>query len=177
MPGLAMIIIGIIMYRRSASGKRQLGKLSLRLPVFGNLIRMTIVARTAAVMSSLLAAGVSLLNVLDLSAGVAGNAVFADALSEARDKVREGRTLSRALNDTQVFPEAFVQLCAVGEETGSVADLLGRYAKATEDEVQTLVEGLTSLLEPILIVVLGGVVGGMVISLYLPLFSVVGQIK
>jgi type IV pilus assembly protein PilC len=119
----------------------------------------------------------SLLNVLDLSAGVAGNAVFADALSEARDKVREGRTLSRALNDTQVFPEAFVQLCAVGEETGSVADLLGRYAKATEDEVQTLVEGLTSLLEPILIVVLGGVVGGMVISLYLPLFSVVGQIK
>lgn len=176
-PLVAIAITGFAMYRRSVNGRRHLDALFIKMPVFGNLIRMTIVARVSAVMSSLLGAGVSLLDVLDLSAGVAGNAVYSDALIAARDRVREGRTLSRSLNDTQVFPDTFVQLCAVGEETGAVADLLGRYAKATEDEVQTVVEGLTSLLEPILIVVLGGIVGGLIIALYLPLFDIVSKIK
>jgi type IV pilus assembly protein PilC len=176
-PGLIGAVVGVIAYQRSASGARRLDQLSLKVPIFGKLISQTVIARVSAVMASLLSAGVSLLDVLDLSASVAGNTVYQDALLAARDKIREGRPLSRALADQMLFPDVFVQLCAIGEETGAVADLLGRYAKSTEEEVQTTVDGLSSLLEPILIVVLGGIVGGLVISLYLPLFDVVSKVK
>ncbi|MFZ4516525.1 MAG: type II secretion system F family protein [Acidimicrobiia bacterium] len=176
-PAVITLIVAAVAFKRSEQGKRMIDRTVIRLPIFGKLIRQTIVARTAAVMASLTNAGVNLLEVLDLTATVAGNAVYADALHAARDKVREGRSLSRAIADTEVFPEVFCQLIGVGEETGAMADLIGRYAKATEDEVQTMVDGLSSLIEPILIIVLGGIVGGLIIALYLPLFDVITKVQ
>lgn len=176
-PTVAAIVVGLVAYKRSEAGKRRIDRIVIRLPIFGKLLRQTIVARTAAVMASLTSAGVSLLDVLTLTASVAGNSVYADALLNAREKIREGRPPSRAIADQQVFPDIFVQLLAIGEETGAVSDLLGRYAKATEDEVQTMVDGLASLIEPLLIVVLGAIVGGLIVALYLPLFDVITKVK
>lgn len=144
----------------------------LRVPVVGELFRSMAVARMSTTMASSLGAGVPLLDSLRLAGNVANNVVFDRALEQARDEVREGRSLAAALEGKPHVPELFVQLVAVGEETGRVDELLVKYAKGVEDEVEAKVEGLTSMLEPLMIVVLGGIIGVMVVGLYLPLIGI-----
>jgi len=147
-------------------------RLLLGLPLIGELFRSMAVARLATTMASSLAAGVPLLDSLRLAGNVANNIVFDRALEQAREEVREGRSLAAALEGKAQVPELFVQLVAVGEETGRVDELLLKYAKGVEDEVEAKVEALTSALEPLMIVVLGGVIGVMVVGLYLPLIRI-----
>ena len=149
----------------------------LRLPVFGSLFRLTTVARLSTTLASALGAGVPLLDALTLSSSVANNALFSDAIDRARIQVRDGKSLSAALQAEKEIPEMFVQLVAVGEETGAVDDLLVKYATSVEEEVETKVERLTSTLEPLMIVVFGSVIGVMVISLYLPLIKILNFVK
>ena len=149
----------------------------LKLPLLGGLFRATAVARLATTLASSLAAGVPLLDALQLSASVANNAVFTVALEEARQQVRDGRSLAAALAPQKAIPDLFTQLVAIGEETGAVDELLMKYAKTVEDEVETKVEGLTSTLEPLMIVIFGAVIGVMVIALYLPLISLLKFVK
>jgi type IV pilus assembly protein PilC len=141
-------------------------------PVLGELFRSMAVARMSTTMASSLGAGVPLLDSLRLAGNVANNIVFDRALEQAREEVREGRSLAAALEGKPHVPELFVQLVAVGEETGRVDELLIKYAKGVEDEVEAKVEGLTSMLEPLMIVVLGGIIGVMVVGLYLPLIGI-----
>jgi type IV pilus assembly protein PilC len=130
------------------------------------------IARLATTMASSLAAGVPLLDALRLAGNVANNVVYDRALAEARDEVREGRSLAAALEGKPQIPELFTQLVAVGEETGRVDELMVKYAKSVEDDVEAKVEALTSMLEPLMIVVLGGIIGVMVVGLYLPLIRI-----
>jgi type IV pilus assembly protein PilC len=146
--------------------------LLLKVPVLGDLFRSVAIARLATTLASSLAAGVPLLDALRLAGNVANNVVYDRALAQAREEVREGRSLAAALEGKPQIPELFTQLVAVGEETGRVDELMVKYAKGVEDEVEAKVEALTSALEPLMIVVLGGIIGVMVIGLYLPLIRI-----
>ena len=146
--------------------------LILKVPVLGDLFRSVAIARLATTLASSLAAGVPLLDALRLAGNVANNVVYDRALAQAREEVREGRSLASALEGKPQIPELFTQLVAVGEETGRVDELMVKYAKGVEDEVEAKVEALTSALEPLMIVVLGGIIGVMVIGLYLPLIRI-----
>ena len=172
---LAVVVVLVVAYRRFRNHPRfreAKDRLVLRIPVMGELFRAMAVARLATTMASSLAAGVPLLDSLRLAGQVANNLVFDRSLARARDEVREGRSLAAALEGKPQIPELFTQLVAVGEETGRVDELLVKYAKGVEDEVEARVEALTSMLEPLMIVVLGGVIGVMVVGLYLPLIRI-----
>jgi type IV pilus assembly protein PilC len=176
-----VLIVGAILGTREVSRNPELRRrkdvLSLRVPLFGPLFKSTAVARMATTLASALAAGVPLLDALSQAGNVANNSVFKDALDEARIQVREGKSLAAALATQTAVPDIFTQLIAIGEETGKVDDLMVKYAKTVEDEVETKVEGLTSMLEPLMIVVFGGVIGVMVVALYLPMLSIFNNIK
>ncbi len=152
--------------------REQQDRIVLSLPLVGELFRSMAIARLATTMASSLSAGVPLLDSLRLAGNVANNVVFARSLETARDEVREGRSLAAALDSKPMIPELFTQLVAVGEETGRVDELMVRYAEGVEEEVETKIEALTSMLEPLMIVVLGGVIGVMVVGLYLPLIGI-----
>ena len=171
----AVVVAAFIVFRRLRSHPRvrdAKDRLVLGIPVLGELFRSMAVARMSTTMASSLGAGVPLLDSLRLAGNVANNIVFDRALEQAREEVREGRSLAAALEGKPHVPELFVQLVAVGEETGRVDELLIKYAKGVEDEVEAKVEGLTSMLEPLMIVVLGGIIGVMVVGLYLPLIGI-----
>jgi type IV pilus assembly protein PilC len=168
---------GLRFLKTNAKAKAKRDSVMLRLPLLGSLFRATAVARLATTLASSLGAGVPLLDALQLSASVANNAEFSTAIEDARQQVRDGRSLAAALAPQKVIPDLFTQLVAIGEETGAVDDLLVKYAKTVEDEVETKVEGLTSTLEPLMIVVFGAVIGVMVIALYLPLISLLKFVK
>lgn len=158
--------------RRLPRYRERQDRVVLSLPLVGELFRSLAIARLATTMASSLSAGVPLLDSLRLAGNVANNVVFSRALETARDEVREGRSLAAALDNKPMIPELFTQLVAVGEETGRVDELMVRYAAGIEEEVETKIEALTSMLEPLMIVVLGGVIGVMVVGLYLPLIGI-----
>lgn len=149
----------------------------MRIPVFGKLIKATALARVCSSMAGLLTSGVSLLDALELSARIANNEVFAVDLRVALSEVEQGRSLGTAFTSAEVFPELFTQLVAIGDETGALPTLLERYAATLEEEVEVMVEALTSLLEPLMIVILGGGVGAMLVALYVPMFKVIELIE
>ena len=172
---VAAIVVGVIVFRNLRTNQRFReikDTLILRIPVLGDLFRSVAMARLATTMASSLAAGVPLLDALRLAGNVANNVVYDRSLEQAREEVREGRSLAAALEGKPQIPELFSQLVAVGEETGRVDELMVKYAKGVEDEVEAKVEALTSALEPLMIVVLGGIIGVMVIGLYLPLIRI-----
>lgn len=175
--GIFASVFGFKKLKRKPAFIRAKDKLMLRLPVFGDLFTSTAIARMATTLASSLGSGVPLLDALRLSGNVAANYEFTHALELAREEVREGKSLSQALAGKTRMPELFVNLVAIGEETGRVDDLLQSYARSIEEEVEAKVEGLTSVIEPLMIVVFGGVVGSMVISLYLPLVGIFKFIK
>jgi type IV pilus assembly protein PilC len=179
-----LIILGVIaaiflfrMWYRTDSGRTAVDRFLLRAPVFGPLIRKISVARFTRTLSALLGGGVPIIDALRITAKTAGNRIIENAVMEARESVTAGQTLGERLKESKVFPPMVVQMVLVGEQTGALDNMLAKVADYYEDEVDVAVAGLTSLLEPIMIVFLGIIIGGIVISIYLPIFQVVTLIK
>ncbi len=148
----------------------------LRAPVAGDLIRKVSVARFCGTMGTMLSSGVPILDALDITSKTAGNVVIENALIETRQAISEGKTIIEPLEKTQVFPPMVVQMIAVGEATGALDAMLAKIASFYEEEVDAAVDGLTSLMEPAIMVILGGLVGGLIIAMYLPIFSMAGNV-
>ncbi len=166
--------MGIKQMRKTHKGRFFIDKLLLKVPAFGDLLKKTAVARFSRTLGTMMASGVPILESLELVAKTAGNAVIEDAIMKARASLSEGKTLAEPLEETGVFPGMVTQMIAVGEQTGAMDTMLSKIADFYEDEVDVAVDTMTSLIEPMLMVFLGVVVGGLVISLYLPIFSIAG---
>ena len=164
-------------YYATAEGRRRVDGLLLQLPLFGDLIQKTATAKFCRTFSSLTRAGVPILLSLEIVQETAGNAVIADAIVASRQDVQEGIPLSVALGRKQVFPELALSMLAIGEETGQMDTMLSKVADFYEDEVEAAVKALTSMLEPAMIVIVGGIVGSILLAMYLPMFSIFDQIK
>ncbi len=149
----------------------------LKVPVFGKLVQLTALARFSRTLASLLRAGVPLLESLEITSGTVGNTVVSKGITDMQDGVKQGESMAQRLSNHPVYPAMAVQMISVGEETGAVDTMLDKIADFYEQEIEATVDALTSLLEPLLIVVLGGAVGGMVISLYMPMFNIIKLIK
>jgi len=162
-------------WKRSKSMQRAMDKLMLKLPIFGRLIRIATIARWARTLSTMFAAGVPLVEAFDSVAGAAGNAVYYDATKQIQREVTSGSSLNSAMINSNVFPSMVLQMVAIGEESGSIDSMLSKVADFYEAEVDDAVEALSSLMEPIIMVVLGVLIGGMVIAMYLPIFKM-GQV-
>jgi type IV pilus assembly protein PilC len=158
-------------WRRSEKIQMAMDRLFLRLPIFGDLIRKSVLARWTRTLSTMFGAGVPLVEALDSVGGAAGNAVYAVATEQIQREVSTGTALTMAMQNTGVFPTMVLQMTSIGEESGSLDHMLAKAAEFYEDEVDEMVKGLSSLMEPIIIVVLGVLIGGIVISMYLPIFK------
>jgi len=163
-------------YHDTYKGKRVIDGILLKAPVFGILLRKIAVARFCRTLATLTSSGVPILDGLQITAKTAGNSVVEDSIMATRKSVEEGKTISEPLGDTEVFPSMVVQMIAVGEQTGALDTMLSKIADFYEDEVDLAVAGLMKLLEPILIAFLGVAIGGIVIAMYMPMFSLIGQI-
>ena len=164
-------------YYKTESGKLLIHRLLLRVPVLGPLMRKIAVARFTRTLSVLIGSGVPILDGLAITAKTAGNKVVENAVMAARTSITAGQTVSAPLKESGVFPPMVIQMVSVGEQTGAMESMLSKVADYYEEEVDTAVAGLTSLLEPVLIVILGVVVGGIVIAMYLPIFKLITVIK
>ncbi len=158
-------------------GKLYLDGFYLKLPLFGDLLRKTAVARFSRTFGSLSRAGVPILGALEITGETAGNQVLTNALTTARQVVREGGQIAPAIEKENVFPVMAIQMITIGEETGELDKMLTKVADFYENEVEEAVKALTSIMEPIMIVVLGGMVGSILVGMYLPIFSIVDKIK
>jgi type IV pilus assembly protein PilC len=174
--GLVALGFAFRAYYASDNGRKVVDRIVLRLPILGLLMRKIAVARFCRTLSTLLSSGVSILEALDITAKTAGNAVVEDAIYTTRKSIEGGETIAAPLAQTAVFPPMVVQMIGVGEATGALDTMLGKIADFYEEEVDVAVAGLLTLLEPIMIALLGGVVGGIVIAMYLPIFALVSQL-
>jgi type IV pilus assembly protein PilC len=170
-------VIGGSIYGFLESWKRSLGvqifmdRLMLKAPVFGHLVRISTIARWTRTLSTMFAAGVPLVEALDSVGGASGNYVYAEATKKIKAEVSTGTSLTLAMQNANVFPTMVIQMCSIGEETGALDGMLGKVADFFEQEVDDAVEALSSLMEPMIMVVLGTLIGGMVIAMYLPIFK------
>ncbi|SDY09881.1 type II secretion system F family protein [Nitrosomonas sp. Nm33] len=162
-------------WKRSAAMQRVMDRLALRLPIFGEVIRKATVARWSRTLSTMFAAGVPLVEAMDSVAGAAGNHVYFDATKRIQIEVSTGSSLVDAMTQTNVFSNMVLQMVAIGEESGSLDSMLSKIADFFEAEVDNAVEALSSLMEPVIMVVLGTLIGGMVVAMYLPIFKM-GQV-
>jgi type IV pilus assembly protein PilC len=158
-------------------GRGAWDRFKLRMPIFGGLVHKTSLTRFSRTLASLLRAGVPILEALEITSETVGNTVVSSAVKDVQDGVKSGEPIARRLEDHKVFPPMVTQMLAVGEETGAVDTMLDKVGEFYEQEVEATVNSLTSLLEPLLIVVLGGAVGGMVVALYMPMFNVIKLIQ
>jgi len=158
-------------WRRSEKMQMAMDRLFLRLPVFGDLIRKAVLARWTRTLSTMFGAGVPLVEALDSVGGAAGNAVYAQATEQIQKEVSTGTALTMAMQNTGVFPTMVLQMASIGEESGSLDHMLAKAAEFYEEEVDEMVKGLSSLMEPFIIVILGVLIGGIVIAMYLPIFK------
>jgi type IV pilus assembly protein PilC len=158
-------------WKRSVAVQVFMDKLSLKLPVFGHLVRISTIARWTRTLSTMFAAGVPLVEALDSVGGASGNYVYAQATRQIKTEVATGTSLTVAMQNTNVFPTMVIQMCSIGEETGALDGMLAKVADFFEAEVDDAVEALSSLMEPMIMVVLGTLIGGMVIAMYLPIFK------
>lgn len=158
-------------WRRNEALQFAMDRLLLRLPVFGELIRKSIIARWTRTLATMFAAGVPLVEALDSVGGTAGNSVYSQATDKIQRDVATGSSLTASMTTTGVFPNMVLQMSAIGEESGALDDMLNRAAEFYEEEVDEMVKGLSSLLEPVIIVFLGTMIGGIVVAMYLPIFK------
>jgi type IV pilus assembly protein PilC len=161
----------VAVYRRSRPLRDQADRLVLRLPVAGNIIRKSAVARYARTLSTTFAAGVPLVEALNSVAGATGNSVYVQAVERVRDDVSTGQQLHFAMRSTGVFPNMVSQMVAIGEEAGALDTMLDKAASYYEEQVDNAVDNLTALMEPMIMAVLGVLVGGLIIAMYLPIFQ------
>jgi type IV pilus assembly protein PilC len=180
---LPFLIIGMIgsvfairAYYGTYRGRRVIDGMLLKLPILGIILRKIAVARFCRTLSTLLSSGVPILDGLDITARTAGNAIVEDALMETRKGIERGETVSAPLTSTKVFPAMVTQMISVGEATGALDSMLSKIADFYEEEVDTAVAGLMTLLEPVMIAILGVIVGGIVISMYLPIFGLIQKL-
>lgn len=178
---ILIIVIGVYViyniYKATPQGRFRIDNNKLKMPVLGKLNNLTIMARFAGTLSSLLAAGVPLLQALDTVSSTVDNVIIEKEILKIEDRVRRGETLSKPMEDSGLFTPMVIQMTAVGEETGELEDMLHKVSSFYEEEVDRAVGQLTSMIEPLLIIFVGGIIGFIVISLYLPLFYMVGQIQ
>jgi type IV pilus assembly protein PilC len=158
-------------WKRSPKMQKVMDRMLLRAPIFGDLVMKSSVARWTRTLSTMFAAGVPLVEALDSVGGASGNAVYAEATEQIQKDVSTGSALTTSMQTTGVFPVMVIQMCAIGEESGSLDQMLGKAAEFFEDEVDEAVKGLSSLLEPVIIVFLGTLIGGIVVAMYLPIFK------
>jgi type IV pilus assembly protein PilC len=158
-------------WKRSFAVQRFMDRLALRVPVFGEVIRKATIARWCRTLSTMFAAGVPLVESLDSVAGAAGNYVYYEATKRIQAEVSSGTALTTAMTNTNVFPNMVLQMVAIGEESGALDQMLSKVADFFEQEVDEAVESLSSLMEPMIMVVLGGLIGGIVVAMYLPIFK------
>jgi type IV pilus assembly protein PilC len=174
--GLAAAGWGFKSYYATPKGRRVIDAIVLKLPILGNLMRKIAVARFCRTLSTLLASGVSILEALDITAKTAGNAIVEEAIQTTRKSIERGETIAQPLKDTAVFPPMVVQMIGVGEATGALDTMLSKIADFYEEEVDVAVAGLLTLMEPLMIALLGGVVGGIVIAMYMPIFALISKL-
>ena len=167
---------GFKQYYATPNGRRVVDAIVLKLPILGLMMRKIAVARFCRTLSTLLASGVSILEALDITAKTAGNAIVEDAIQTTRKSIERGETIAQPLRDTAVFPPMVVQMIGVGEATGALDTMLGKIADFYEEEVDVAVAGLLTLMEPLMIAFLGGIVGGIVIAMYMPIFGMISKL-
>jgi type IV pilus assembly protein PilC len=174
--GAGLFMLVTYLYRKPR-GKRFVHKMILRLPIMGPVLQKIAVARFTRTLGTLLSSGVPILDALDIVAKTAGNVIIEEGLLYARARISEGKNMAEPLAEIKVFPGMVVQMVAVGEQTGALDTMLAKIADFYEDEVDVAVAALTSLIEPLLMVIVGAIVGVVLISMYLPIFSLAGNIK
>jgi len=171
-PVLIAAVVGFLeAWKRSVAVQIFMDRLMLRLPLFGDIVRKSTVARWTRTLATMFAAGVPLVEALDSVGGASGNYVYAQATKQIKQEVATGTSLTAAMQNAGVFPPMAVQMCSIGEETGALDAMLGKVADFYEQEVDDAVEALSSLMEPMIMVVLGTLIGGMVVAMYLPIFK------
>ncbi|MBS1809855.1 MAG: type II secretion system F family protein [Acidobacteria bacterium] len=172
-----VLTYAIKMYYATPKGNWQIDNLLLKTPIIGSVIRKVAVARFARTLSTLLSSGVSILEALDITARTSGNVIIQDAILKVRSGIERGQTLVEPLNATGIFPNMVGQMIGIGEQTGALDTMLGKIADFYEQEVDAAVAGMLSLIEPVMIGFLGVTIGGIVIAMYLPLFSLIGKLS
>ncbi|MFQ5928932.1 MAG: type II secretion system F family protein [Acidobacteriota bacterium] len=179
LPAMAVFAVAVVVFQRyytSEGGRVRIDGLILKIPVFGAVIQKIIVARFSRTLGTLLTSGISILEALEITAHTAGNMVIQNALLEARREVQEGKTLVEPIKRANLFPPMVTQMVGVGEQTGELDQMLQKLADFYEEEADAAIADFLTLIEPLMIVFLGGVIGGIVISMYLPIFSLIGKL-
>jgi len=178
---VAGVIIALVFmikrYYASSNGKLVIDRLMLRVPVLGDVLRKSAVSRFTRTLGTLISSGVSILEGLEITAKTAGNRVIQDAIMQSRASIAGGDTIAQPLQKSKVFPPMVISMIAVGEQTGGLDEMLSKIADFYDEEVDAAVSNLLSLLEPIMIVFLGVVVGGMVVAMYLPIFDMINAVQ
>lgn len=177
--GFVLLIALFIFYRyysRTPNGRLAVDKLKLKLPLIGSLIRKSAIARFTRTLGTLISSGVSILDALEITAKTSGNRVIQDAIRKSVVSIAEGETITQPLKESGVFPPMVCQMISVGERTGGLDDMLQKIADFYEEEVDAAVSALTSIIEPVIVVFMGVVIGGILIAMYLPMFDIIGKI-
>jgi type IV pilus assembly protein PilC len=168
-----LVVVYIVFKRfyKTAKGRWTIDSLSLKAPIFGPLLKKVAVAKFSRTLSTMMSSGVPIMEGLNIVSKTSGNVIVENALLKTRQSISEGKTIAEPLQETGIFPPMVVQMIAVGEATGALDAMLSKIADFYDDEVDAAVEAMTALLEPVMMVFLGGVVGGMIIAMYLPIFK------
>jgi len=169
--GVLALVVALVLYTRTEVGGRQWDWLKLKLPVFGPLFRKVALSRFSRTFATLIRSGVPILGALDIVAGTAGNRIVAEAVTNARESVRQGESLAQPLSESPVFPPMVTRMIAIGERSGALEQLLMKISQFYDEQVQATVESLTSLIEPLMIAIMGVIVGSIVLSVFLPIFK------
>jgi len=175
--GIVIFVVGYTLFSRWPRGRRILDAFMLKLPLIKPLVTKVAVARFSRTLGTMINAGVPILNALDVTANTAGNKVIEKAILDVRDEISEGKSIAGPLASRKVFPSMVVQMIGVGEATGALDQMLTKIADFYDDEVDAAVGGLTAMIEPLMMVVVGGIVGGFLIAMYLPVFSLVSAVQ
>jgi type IV pilus assembly protein PilC len=170
-------VVALKRYYKTSNGELNIDKILLRVPVLGDMLRKSAVSRFTRTLGTLISSGVSILDGLEITAKTAGNRVIHDAIMDSRSSIAGGDTISAPLQKSNVFPPMVISMIAVGEQKGGLDEMLTKIADFYDTEVDTAVSGLLSLMEPVMIVFLGVIVGGMVVAMYLPIFDMINAVQ
>jgi type IV pilus assembly protein PilC len=174
---IILLLVLINRYKNTRGGKKKMDIMALKLPIFGSLIQKVAIARFARTLGTMISSGVPILGALDIVAKTSGNAVLEEIIYEVRSSIAEGQSIAEPLSENDIFPRMVVQMISVGEATGALDSMLERIADFYDAEVDAAVESLTSMLEPLLMLFLGGSIGGLVIAMYLPIFKMAAAMR
>lgn len=174
---LVVAIIAFKLFLRNPKGRLLFDGFKLKMPLLGNLIRKSAISRFTRTLSTLLSSGVSILDALNITAKTSGNMVLQNAIKKSMVSIAEGETITQPLKEVGVFPPMVTQMISVGEKTGGLDEMLSKIADFYDDEVDAAVAALTSIIEPVIIVFMGAIIGGILIAMYLPMFDIIGQIS